>query len=292
MTKIALTPALIGSLALGAGAAAINYAGQRKMQKQQDRANEEWMQFQNLKKQQADTIEQAEREKAKIGLEETLAQQTGDAIDDTIDTETDRLSAAFTEGLEGTADSMIAGAQAPGRDAVFDDAMAASLAKATGDARERLAALARASAYGGGTMGGLGQSLADANADAAMTIGNANLFRNSATENLRRWQTVQPEMFEFKQSPLVPIMQAGSALMGLAGGGGGFWGKDLLAGAGGLTAPPMAAVQSAVGGFSPAAATSSGGSGMFTATGGANPFGGMPSKGFSFMPPQNNGTFY
>ena len=290
MTKIALTPALIGSIALGVGAAAIDAAGRRKMQRQQEEANNTWLKFQDNKKRQAESIEQEERLKAQNALEGTLEQQTGDAIDETINTETDRLSAAFTEGLDATADSMIAGAQAPGRDQVFDEAMAGSIAKATGEARQRLAALARASAYGGGTVGGLGQSMADANADAGFDITTANQFRNSATNNLRRWQTVQPEIFEYKQSPLVPIMQAGSAIVG--GLGGDFWTKNLLGGAAGAASSPVIAATQAGSGV---ASTGGGGGGLFTPTGGANPFGGMPVRPFSFMTPQgdeNSGVFF
>lgn len=286
MTKIALTPALLGSLALSVGASAINMAGQKKMQRQQEDANRTWLRFQDNKKRQHQATEDEERAKAKMALEGTLEQQTGEAMDQTIDTETDRLSEAFTENLPNIADEVVAGAQAPGRDQVFDDAMAGSIAKATKDARERLAALARATAYGGGSMGGLGQSIADANSNASMDIGTANLFRNSNTENLQRWQTVSPEVFEFKQSPLVPLMQAGSMIVGGLGAGAnpGFWGKNLLSGVGGAATSAVSPVVAATQGGSGVAGgggTTGGGGGMFTPTGGANPFG---KTQFSFMP--------
>lgn len=232
----AITPALIGSVALSAGASALNAKGMRDHQRRQEAANRSWLDFQERAKRDAQVVEDRERDNARAALDTNLDANTQENREAVINAETDRLEDVFTETLESTADEVMAGAQAPGRDRVFDEAMAGSLAKATGEARERLKALARATAYGGGSQWGMGQMLSQAGADAAGDIGFTNLLRNDNTALLRQKQQRSPEMLEYEQPLAVPLMQAGAMILG--GAGGDFWGKEMFTGGGAPAAIP------------------------------------------------------
>lgn len=274
MTKIALTPALLGGLALSAGSSVLDSYGRRQHQKRQDKANAEWLAFQNRAKQLAMEEEGQYRDVAKQALDENLDLNTQESRENIINTEADRLEGEFTGGLEGIADKVMGGAQAPGRDAVFDTAMASELASATAEARKRLAALAKTTAYGGGSQWGQGQMLSQGAERAAGDINFTNMYRQNVTDELRRKQERQPEMLEYEQSPLVPLMQAGSMIVGMGGmDPSSWWNQSLLGGGGGAPLTSIRPVARPVARTSPAS--------MPTSTGGANPFG---TKQFSFMP--------
>lgn len=215
MTKLAaLTPALLTSVGLGLGAAAISGMGQRAHQKRQTAANNAWLDYQNRQKARFQGMEETNRTKAQEAANESLRLNTQDSREGIIDAEAARLEENYGAGLPDIAQDTLGSAQDPGRSEVFDTAMARSLAKATEEARSRIKSLAKSSAYGGGTQFGMGQTLGDAYGDAATEIGFTNDQRRGDVNTLQRYQTVQPEILEYRESPLVPLLQAGSMIVG------------------------------------------------------------------------------
>lgn len=231
MTKIAaLAPTLLGSLALGAGASLIDTMGRKKFTKDQDAANARWLAYQRNKAAEFDTQEAINKSKADAALTKNLGVQDQASREGVIDAEATRLGENYTKGLPEFAQDTLSNSQEAGRSEVFDAAMAKKLAETTASSRERIQALARAGAYGGGTQFGQGQTLGDVLSRAGEDIGFANDARGGATRTLQRYQTVQPDVLEYKQSPLVPILSAASSIVGgmdpskftgLFGGGGG-----------------------------------------------------------------------
>lgn len=215
MSKIALLgPQLLTSLALAGASTAIDAYGRNRVRRDQDRANAAWLDYQRRNKARFELMDEAERAKAQTAFMENLDAQGQESRERIIDTEASRLEDLYGEGLDDLSQDVLAGAQDPGRSEVFDTAMAKSLADATAEARKRMQGLARASAYGGGTQFGQGQVLGEALQDAGTDIGFANINRSGNTGILQRYQSVQPEMFEYEQSPLVPLLQAGSMIVG------------------------------------------------------------------------------
>jgi hypothetical protein len=215
MSKIAaLSPMLLGSLALGAGASLLQSSGMRATQKRNDAAKTAWLDYQNRNKARLEASETAGRERAQTAAGENLRMQSQESREGIIDAEAARLEENYGAGLPDIARDTVASSQEAGRSEVFDTEMARSLAKATSEARDRIKALAKSSAYGGGTQFGMGQTLNDTYGDAATEIGFTNDQRQGDIRTLQRHQTVQPEVFEYQQSPLVSIMQAGSAILG------------------------------------------------------------------------------
>lgn len=215
MSKIAaLAPQLPASLALAGASTMIDAAGRRRVQKDQDAANQTWLDFQRRRKAIAAGEEEAGRAKATTAFSENLDANTQENRENLIDTEAARLEADYASGLPALSQEVIGSGQDAGRSEVFDTAMARSLAEATAEARKRIQGLARSSAYGGGTQYGQGQVLGDRFRDASEDIGFANDSRRGSAASLQRYQTVEPEMLEYKQSPLVPLLQAGSMVVG------------------------------------------------------------------------------
>ena len=259
MTKVAALPLIIGA-GLAAGGTLLDARGRRQHQRRQDAATQNWLDYQDRKTKQFNQQEEANRELAQIALNKNLEGSTQDAREDVINTEANRLEGEFTEGLPDLAGELTAGAQAPGTSQVFDEAMAAGLAETTKSVRERLAALAKATAYGGGSMGGMGVYDALRGQSAANEIVGINNNRRGDTNTLRRYQSVQPEILQYRQSPVVPLAKAA--------------GNILLSGAGADM-------------FGPGMTT---GTGLTLADGGPTGAGFLPPpRGFSFMPPNTGG---
>lgn len=215
MSKIAaISPALLGSLALGAGASLLTSSGLRATQRRNDAAKAAWLDYQNRNKARLEGREDANREKAQTAAGESLRMQSQASREGVIDAEAARLEENYGAGLPDIARDTLASSQEAGRSEVFDTEMAKSLAKATAEARDRIKALAKSSAYGGGTQFGMGQTLNDAYGDAATEIGFVNDQRRGDIGILARHQQVQPEIFEYSPSPMVSLMQAGSAILG------------------------------------------------------------------------------
>jgi hypothetical protein len=210
----ALGPAFWTSLALGAGASLATTAGLNATQRANDRAKSEWLNYQNRNKARLEGNETRGREAAQTAMQENLRMQGQDAREGVIDAETSRLEEMYGGGLPDVARDTLASSQNPGGNEVFDTAMAKGLAKATSDARDRIKALAKSSAYGGGTQFGMGQTLNDSYGEAATDIGFLNDQRRGDIGTLLRHQQVQPEIFEYNKPAFVSLMEAGSAIAG------------------------------------------------------------------------------
>lgn len=224
MTKI-LTPAMLTGLALSAGSAVLNAYGQRQAQQAQDRANQRWLDYQQKQTDRFGKMERDRRDEAYAALNENLEGSTEEARREVIDAETERLTEDQTADLPEIAQDTVASGQGPGISQVFDEALAGSLKDATTSAKDRIAAMARATAYGGGSRGGMGLNDLLSGRQAAQDIGFINDIRRGNTDILRRYQEVQPEVVTYQRSPLVDILGAagqvafGGGFDGILGGG-------------------------------------------------------------------------
>lgn len=287
MTKIAAaipailaaaTPQMLASVAMAAAAGGIDAYGRRQTQKTQDAANQQWLAYQDRKEKNARAAEERGMKKAQSSLDQYLDTGTGEARAETIGTEADRLSGEFEQGLDEGAANVIANAPGAGRSEVFDEAMAKSINEATAESRKRMQALAKASAYGGSS-GGMNMNDAMRGMDVGTKIGTINAARGNNINALQRFQNVQPEMFEYRQSPMVPILQAGSMLVGGMDPGGGAFGQSIFKPAAGSPASGFRPIARPAGLGTTAMSTA----GSPTGVGGSvfNPA--VPSRGFSFM---------
>jgi hypothetical protein len=224
MTKI-LSPAMLAGLALTAGSTVLNAYGQRQAQQAQDQANQRWLDYQKKQTDRFSQMERDRRDEAYAALNENLEGSTEEARREVIDAETERLTEDQTADLPEIAQDTVASGQGPGISQVFDEALAGSLKDATTSAKDRIAAMARATAYGGGSRGGMGLNDLLSGRQAAQDIGFVNDIRRGNTDILRRYQEVQPEVVTYQRSPLVDILGAagqvafGGGFDGVLGGG-------------------------------------------------------------------------
>ena len=224
MSKVAAFAPMLISAALSAAGAAINYAGQKSAQSKNEKSKREWLAYQNRQKRIAQQREDEERNRARGELAKVEEANTRDAREEVIEDETARL----TEDWEGsvrpasfTTDEARGTGQEAGRSEVFDASLARELGDATEESRNRIRNLARATSYGSGTLGGMGMTLGDVFDNAATEVGFINDRRRGNTNTLQRYQTVEPEMFEYTGSPLASALSMGGSLVGSMGGGGG-----------------------------------------------------------------------
>jgi hypothetical protein len=186
----------------------------RQTQKRNDEAARQWLDYQNRQKGIFEGKETAARDAAKVASDENLRMQGQESREAVIDAEAARLEEQYGAGLPAAARDAVASSQEAGQDEVFDSEMAKSLAKATEDARSRIKALAKSSAYGGGTQFGMGQTLDQTYGDAATDIGFLNDRRRGDQNTLLRHQQVQPEVFTYEKPGYVSAMEAASAIIG------------------------------------------------------------------------------
>lgn len=226
MTKVAaIIPAVAGlsapaalgiGAALTAGGALLDSYGQRQHVARQNEANQRWVDFQRQQTQRFDEQDRALRAQSADALEGVLSQADQGSREAVIDAETERLTENFgAENLPQVADGIRGSGQGAGTSKVFDAEMARQLGNATRDARERIEALARATSYGGGSMGGMGMTDALNSATAAANIGAFGDQRRGNAGILQRYSTIEPEILTYEQSPLVPLLNtAGSFFLG------------------------------------------------------------------------------
>ena len=230
MTKVAaLAPALmamspamaagIGLAATGVGTA-LQYRDQRQHQKRQDAANNSWINFQNQKSAEFDAQDDRNRQLAQAELSRNLDQSGGDTRMETINAETDRLTEDYTAGMPDISQEALT-AGGPDKSEIFDTALSNSVGNATAEARKRIQAMAKATAYGGGSMGSMGMNDMLRNQGTANAVGGINDGRMGDINTLRRYQSIQPEMLRFDQGAAAPILNAagqfamGGGLQGL-----------------------------------------------------------------------------
>jgi hypothetical protein len=209
-----MTIASAVSLGLGAGGAAMNYFGQQDAQQQQEDAYTSWMKQQD-KNRAAETARQdAERTKAiaaqKAGLDAISpgAQKQAQADEEArltnylqggAQSETNPPVSIADRRLSGQGDQGAGGDQ-------FQTDLAAKLNKATQDSRQRLAALARVSSYGGSEHG-LDQTTSGALARAGSAIDLANSFRRGSLGAFNVAQAVQPRQITYNDQGLGGLSQ-------------------------------------------------------------------------------------
>ena len=227
-------PAALGiGAALTAGSSLLSAHGQRQHAKRQEAANNQWLAYQNNKNRQFETREDANRKQAQAELDANLANADGESREEVIANESDRLAEDFSSNLPEVADAIRGSGQDSGTSQVFDDALARSVGNATKEAKERMKAMATTMAYGSGSMGGMGMTDMLRNVDTSNTLSGINDQRRGDIGILQRYQQVQPEVLEYQQSPLVPIMNAAGSFF--LGGGAQNLGKIL----GGAAGPGM-----------------------------------------------------
>lgn len=194
----ATTAAAIGAgvSALGLGAQA--YSSQRKnkaqekLYNQQSRSNQQWEKYQNERRDHFAALEDQKRADAEARLDENLETQTEEAAQETVDTEAASLADAFAAGVPASPDDIRLSGQDAGQSKVFDAELASKLSDATASAKDRIAAMAKATAYGGGSMGGLGLTTQLGNMDAATDINALNDERRGNLMSGSRYTTVSP----------------------------------------------------------------------------------------------------
>lgn len=238
-------PMLMLSLAMAAGSAAVNYAGQRKMAGQQDDANATWLAYQKKAADLARGEEEKLRTKAQGEVGDLIDANSQENREEAIEMGTAENEQRFTDTVETPdymADGRVSG-QEEGRSGEFDTALAGELSRATDSVRDRIKSLAKASAYGQSGMGGM---VGDAERDVFGNINQVNQSRKGNADVLNANKRVQPEQFRYKQSPVVPLLSLGSAVTGLGaagalGGAGGTMGQGLASALPGSHVPAGAA---------------------------------------------------
>jgi hypothetical protein len=224
MTKVAAlgAPALLG-IGLSVAGSLVNMAAQRSHQKKQDQANRDWMAYQNQKSRQFDKRDAESRRQAQAELNENLDSSGLDARQNVIDEETSRLSDAFgasDENIANVTANLVGSGQGGGQSKVFDAEMARQLGNASSEAKKRIQAMAHSTAYGGGSMGGMGVTDMVRNMNTGANLGGINDTRRGNIDILRRYQTVEPEILQYRGSPLGSALGAvGGALAGGMGSG-------------------------------------------------------------------------
>lgn len=240
MAKIAPLAAAIGvsvPTLVGVGLSLAGSVGstmaQNRAIREQDAANQQWMDYQRKQTERATARDDELRSRNEASLGRYLDQADETSRLENIDAETERLTGLYDAGLE---ESVAVG---PSGDAVmsdaggfgsreFRDAVGGEVSRALADARERMSALARASAYGG-SYGGMGTTQSEALADAGSSMALVNEMRGRNAQTLGRYQEVQPEQLQFQSSGLGELMSGiggslagaglGADLDGILGGG-------------------------------------------------------------------------
>lgn len=209
-------PAALGiGAALTGGSALLSRYGQNQHIKRQNEANDRWLAYQRDKTNRFEAKDRENRLKAEAALAENLDNSDGASRAATIAAEEERLADEFTKNIPTTADEIRGSGQETGISQVFDEELARSVGNATKEAKDRMKALATATAYGSGSMGSMGMTDMLRNIGTSNTLSGINNNRRGDIGILQRYQTVEPEFLEYKESPLVPIMNAaGSFFLG------------------------------------------------------------------------------
>lgn len=186
--------ALAGSVA----AAGIDYAGQQATVKAQQKANDDWVAYQQNKAREADQRDEAARQKADASRQETLQKLTPEAQHQTQATEADRLQNLMLASNPAGTDpniKLLAGATG-GQDpsnAVTQE-MSQRVTDAARQARSRIQALASLNSYGGSQYG-MGSVAQRALQGSGQDIALQSDIREGNTKTLGVAQNVPIEQF-------------------------------------------------------------------------------------------------
>jgi hypothetical protein len=200
----------IGSTVAGIAGQAANMMGQSAAQNKQKQAYDEWAANQQKIRQEQQVQQEQERQKADAARVQGLDAVSADAQKQNQASEQARLT-SYLQGqtqqatpqpssATSVADKTLLSGQQSG-DATFKADLAGKINQASADAKQRIAALAGVSSYGGSS-GGLDITNKLAFQNAGMGIDEANDFRKGdlATYNIQR--AVDPVQWSYSPSPV------------------------------------------------------------------------------------------
>jgi hypothetical protein len=193
--------AVAGTVATGVGIAAQHQA-QRQQRMDQEKANRDWLAYQDEARQRFQAVEDTERDKATTeALDFAKEGDIGNRMAD-INARTQELEQQYTPAPIATSDLMFAN-QAAGEDKSLNAYAGKQVAAATAEARKRIQALARVGGYGGH----MTQKSRDL-ADAGERIGDINDVRAGSLRALERVQQVPLEQINYESTGLAEALTA------------------------------------------------------------------------------------
>lgn len=220
----------------------------------QNQANANWVAYQTRIHQEQAAAEDMERQKATAAQQATLQKVGPQAQEATQQTEQQRLNALYGKpgasaaaGGAGVQGTLLSGEQSG--DKSFMDSLTTQVNNATAQARQRIAALATASSYGG-SFGGLGTTVPIAFAQGGNDINLANAIRQGNLKTYGVQQQVQP--INYTVGPGTYAKQSlGEGLMKVAGSLAGFAGPRAISGLTGASGNVGSAATASSLGWSP-----------------------------------------
>ncbi len=204
--------AVAGTVAGVAGQAA-NYFGESAAADKQKQAYDEWAANQQKQRQIQQAKQEADRQQADAARTQGLSDVSADAQKQNQADEQARLT-SYLQGqnqtptpqpgaLTSVADKNLLSGQQSGDDAFKSD-LATKINSATADAKQRIAALAAVSSYGGSS-GGLDVKNALAFQKAGMGIDEANDFRKGDLAAYGTETAINPVQYSYTPSPLTGL---------------------------------------------------------------------------------------
>jgi hypothetical protein len=200
----------------------------------QNKANAEWVAYQNKIHQEQSIAEQEGRRKATAAQQDTLGKVGPEAQAATQGSEQQRLNTLYNEkggnqasDASNPANLTLSGEQSGNKG--FMDSLTTQVNQATSAARQRIGALAKASSYGG-SFGGLGTTVPIAFAQGGNDINLENAIRQGNLKTYGVEQQVQP--LQYTVGPGTSSTQGiAKALGGIAGSLAGSAGPKIAGGA-------------------------------------------------------------
>ena len=197
-----MTATIVGLAASAVTAGGALYEGSQAAsglaatQNAQNQANDQWVAYQKRIHDQQAADEQAAREKATAAQQSTLAKIGPQAQEQTQSTEQQRLNTLYNQPGAGTAQgagSPLLSGEGTGNQSTTNSIMS-QINQATAQARQRIAALATASSYGG-SFGGLGTTVPITLAQGGNAINLQNAIRQGNLKTYGVQQQVQPVQY-------------------------------------------------------------------------------------------------
>lgn len=225
MSKVAA--AALPLFIAGTGLSLISQIGttfaQNKVNKQNEAAARSWVDFQRRQTERFNEVEDRKRNRARGALTDAIADDSGAARQQQVDEEADRLAegAGATDQniAQAVSDAMFTGQKLAGTE--FQGELGRKLAAASAEARRRIEALTKTSAYGS-SFNGMGMLQGLGNQNAAFDIGQINDQRYGDTRTLQRFRQIEPETFTFQPSALGPILSGLGSIASSVGSAGMF----------------------------------------------------------------------
>ncbi len=211
--------------------------GLQATQDAQNKANADWVAYQNKIHQQQVAAEDLERQKATSAQQSTLDKVSAPSQEAAQSAEQERLNTLYTKpGAGGSQDpsnpsNLLLSGEGTGNQN-FMSSLTTQVNQATAQARQRIAALATANSYGS-SFGGLGTTVPITFAQGGNDINLANSIRQGNLKTYGVQQQVQP--LQYTVGPGTTAQQGMAKSLGqLAGTLAGSAGPKLLSGASGI----------------------------------------------------------